>query len=113
MRNGGGLTFLSPGATGEGAAQLRGRADGSVTSHEVRTMRIPHLIMVAGTLLASLDVGAAVAAPPSTPSSAAGVEYFEKRVRPILAKACYECHSTKAGKLKAGFALDTRGGMLR
>ena len=29
-----------------------------------------------------------------------GLEFFENEVRPILANACYECHSAKSEKLK-------------
>ena len=39
------------------------------------------------------------------------VEFFEKRIRPILAQNCYECHSS-ATKAKAGLALDTREALL-
>ncbi|MEI6712862.1 MAG: PSD1 and planctomycete cytochrome C domain-containing protein [Verrucomicrobiota bacterium] len=38
-----------------------------------------------------------------------GVEFFEKRIRPVLAQECYECHST-ATKSKGGLLLDTRAG---
>ena len=47
----------------------------------------------------------ALAAPPD----AAGIEFFEKKVRPVLAEHCYECHSAGAKKgLKGGLALDSR-----
>ena len=48
--------------------------------------------------------GAAVELKPSE------VEFFEKKVRPILVERCYECHSTSAKKLKGGLHLDTREG---
>jgi len=35
------------------------------------------------------------------------VEFFEKRIRPVLVQECYECHST-TGKRKGGLALDSR-----
>src|SRR5690348_7419429 len=38
-------------------------------------------------------------------------EYFEKKIRPILVKHCYECHSGDATKAKGGFVLDTREGL--
>ena len=45
---------------------------------------------------------------PSRPD-AAGIEFFEKKVRPVLAEHCYECHSAEAKKgLKGGLALDSR-----
>jgi Protein of unknown function (DUF1553)/Protein of unknown function (DUF1549)/Planctomycete cytochrome C/Concanavalin A-like lectin/glucanases superfamily len=37
------------------------------------------------------------------------IEFFESRIRPILAQECYECHST-ATKQKAGLVLDSRLG---
>ena len=36
-------------------------------------------------------------------------EFFESRIRPILAQDCYECHSV-AGKRKGGLLLDHRAG---
>ncbi len=38
-------------------------------------------------------------------------EYFEKKIRPILVKHCYECHSGDAKKAKGNFVLDTREGL--
>ncbi len=37
------------------------------------------------------------------------IEFFEKRIRPILAQECYECHSQRH-KVKAGLELDSRPG---
>ncbi|MBI2807873.1 MAG: PSD1 domain-containing protein [Planctomycetes bacterium] len=42
-----------------------------------------------------------------------GFEYFENRIRPVLSKHCYECHSAQAKKLKAGLLLDSKAGMLQ
>jgi hypothetical protein len=42
--------------------------------------------------------------------SQGGIEFFEKRVRPLLVKRCYECHSASAKKLKAGLYLDSKAG---
>lgn len=47
----------------------------------------------------------------SVPAAAladAGTEHFESKVRPLLVKHCYECHS--AEKTKGGLALDTKAG---
>lgn len=40
------------------------------------------------------------------------VEFFETRIRPVLAQDCYECHST-GGKAKGGLVLDTRESLLQ
>ena len=42
---------------------------------------------------------------------AAGLEFFEKSVRPLLVKHCYECHST--AEANGGLVLDTRDGVLK
>ncbi|HEY7155196.1 MAG TPA: PSD1 and planctomycete cytochrome C domain-containing protein [Gemmataceae bacterium] len=39
------------------------------------------------------------------------VEFFEKKVRPILAQHCYRCHSAQAKKLRGGLRLDSREGL--
>ncbi len=41
------------------------------------------------------------------------LEFFEKRIRPVLAERCYECHSATAKKSKGGLTLDTRDGVLK
>jgi hypothetical protein len=42
-----------------------------------------------------------------------GIEFFEKKVRPVLAQHCYSCHSARAKKLRGGLALDSREGLRR
>ncbi|WP_395731745.1 PSD1 and planctomycete cytochrome C domain-containing protein [Prosthecobacter sp.] len=39
------------------------------------------------------------------------VTFFESRIRPVLVKHCYECHSIESGKSKGGLMLDTRQGI--
>lgn len=38
----------------------------------------------------------------------AGVAFFEKRIRPVLIKHCYECHSAASSEPKGGLRLDSR-----
>ncbi|MSR37585.1 MAG: DUF1553 domain-containing protein [Planctomycetes bacterium] len=45
-------------------------------------------------------------------SATAAVEFFERRIRPVLAQDCYECHSSN-GKQQGGLALDHRAALLR
>jgi hypothetical protein len=42
-----------------------------------------------------------------------GIEFFEKKIRPVLVDRCYSCHSADAKKLKGGLYLDTRDGVLK
>lgn len=39
-----------------------------------------------------------------------GVEFFEKKVRPVLVKHCYQCHSAESDDLKGGLRLDVKAG---
>ncbi len=42
------------------------------------------------------------------------LEFFEKRVRPVLATACYQCHSTAPdAKVKGGLVMDSKEGLLK
>lgn len=50
----------------------------------------------------------AFAADPAKPT-AAQIEFFETKVRPILAEQCYSCHGSK--KQNAGLRLDTAAGL--
>ncbi len=36
------------------------------------------------------------------------LEFFEKRIRPVLVAKCYECHSRDSKSIKGGLSLDTR-----
>ena len=53
------------------------------------------------------------AAPTEPQLTAAQTEFFESKVRPVLAKNCYKCHSTESTKVKGGLLLDTRDGLLK
>ena len=48
----------------------------------------------------------------STPQDAQAIRFFENEVRPLLAEACFECHSARAEKVKGGLRLDSRDAML-
>ena len=41
-------------------------------------------------------------------SDAEGIEFFERKIRPVLEKHCYRCHSDQAKRLKGGLRLDKR-----
>jgi len=54
----------------------------------------------------SLLIAVLIAA--STAPGDDGISHFESKVRPVLVKHCYECHSAESGKSKGGLRLDTR-----
>jgi cytochrome c553 len=67
-------------------------------------------------LFVGICAAARAAANEPTPPTAGQVEFFENKVRPLLADKCYRCHSAKAeekGKLKAGLHLDSLSGLLK
>jgi len=45
--------------------------------------------------------------------TAADVEFFERRIRPLLIERCYECHSAESETPQGGLLLDTRAGLLK
>lgn len=44
---------------------------------------------------------------------AAGIEFFETKIRPVLVENCYECHSSQSDTIQGGLLLDSRDAMLR
>ena len=41
----------------------------------------------------------------------AGVDFFERKIRPVLVKHCYKCHSADSKSIKGGLQLDTKAGI--
>jgi mono/diheme cytochrome c family protein len=61
-------------------------------------------------LLSAGRLPADIAAAPAV--SGDDLQFFETRIRPVLADHCYKCHSREADKIRGGLMLDTREGML-
>ena len=55
--------------------------------------------------------GIAAAAEKQAIPSRERLEFFEKKIRPVLAEHCYKCHSAGAEKVGGGLLLDTRPGI--
>jgi|TARA_B110000263_G_scaffold86490_1_gene75580 hypothetical protein len=71
---------------------------------------ITHIIIV---LIAINSFAVSLLAEEWTPQE---LEFFETKIRPVLVKSCYKCHSQQAAnknELKGGLLLDTRQGLLR
>ena len=49
----------------------------------------------------------------SSNAQEAEIEFFEKKIRPVLIERCYKCHSADSKKVKGKLFLDTRDGLLR
>ncbi len=67
------------------------------------------LTSVAAAILPAGAWGAPVTQPPANSATdPAGIEFFEKRIRPVLSQHCYKCHASTSEKVKGGLLLDTR-----
>ncbi|MEO2034566.1 MAG: PSD1 and planctomycete cytochrome C domain-containing protein [Planctomycetaceae bacterium] len=74
----------------------------------VKLFNFRRLCLLASVLFSGSTLTADESVPgPGTP---AGVEYFEKQVRPILVQYCYECHA--GDEREGGLSLDSRAGVL-
>ena len=49
----------------------------------------------------------------AAPSDLTQLDFFEKKIRPVLADNCYECHSATSKKVKGGLLLDTSDGLTK
>lgn len=65
---------------------------------------VPLAFFATGTL------GYAAATPAIAPEQK---EFFENKIRPILANSCLECHSAEKGKVKGGLNMDSRESVLK
>ncbi len=45
--------------------------------------------------------------------SPAQLDFFEKKIRPVLVEKCHQCHSTQAKKDRGGLLLDTKTSLLK
>lgn len=68
-----------------------------------------------GSLGCVLLVGAALSGEvrPNDKLEPAAVEFFEKKIRPVLVDQCYSCHSVESKKQKGGLLLDSKQAILK
>jgi mono/diheme cytochrome c family protein len=52
----------------------------------------------------------ATVSPDGARADDAGLDFFEKKVRPALVEHCYRCHSARAKKVRGGLRLDLKAG---
>jgi len=73
------------------------------------------LIALSLSLLAAPSACSASDTPGEAPPPAAEVEFFERKIRPLLAEKCFECHGVSGDQkvvAKGGLRLDSRRGVL-
>ncbi|QDT66796.1 Planctomycete cytochrome C [Calycomorphotria hydatis] len=71
------------------------------------------LAMLRFTVAAAVCVACLSGYSEETSATPAELEFFEQKVRPLLANHCYSCHSAEAKKLQAGLYVDSLQGMLQ
>jgi hypothetical protein len=71
-------------------------------------------MLVASAIIVSTEATKELLAsePPRKPSSDE-IDFFEKKIRPVLVQHCYSCHSHEGKKLEGGLRLDSRAGVLK
>ena len=74
-------------------------------------MKTPTLLALALALLPAAAFSALNETAP--PLTAEQRDFFEKKIRPVLAEKCYKCHAADSEKIKGGLVLDTREGIRR
>ncbi|MDB5385201.1 MAG: Protein of unknown function (DUF1553)/Protein of unknown function (DUF1549)/Planctomycete [Planctomycetaceae bacterium] len=75
-------------------------------------LRVSLAVIVVSAALSMSHASDQTTVAPLTPAQS---EFFEQKIRPVLVKHCYECHSAEAkglNQLKAGLMLDSRQGLL-
>ncbi len=79
----------------------------------VSAMRLRFATTALFALGAAITTAHAASAPVPVPAapSPADLQFFENKIRPVLANRCYQCHSRDADKLKGGLMLDTQEGV--
>src|SRR5208282_1837714 len=70
-----------------------------------------NLALVAGCLFLAAGLGSEIARAAETKTSTERIDFFEKKVRPILVSHCYTCHSADT-KPAGGLRVDGRRGLL-
>ncbi|MFP6762707.1 MAG: DUF1549 domain-containing protein, partial [Planctomycetaceae bacterium] len=76
------------------------------------TIRLPEIFLMAVVLLTAhvLPCTAQAAEPVFQPEQ---IEFFEKKIRPVLIEHCFECHSAQADEVAGGLLLDNRASVAR
>ncbi len=68
-------------------------------------------VLLIGLLGATMELRGATPSEPNLGPEA--IEFFEKKIRPVLVSRCYECHSANSSKLRGEFLIDSREGLLK
>src|SRR5688572_19223730 len=85
------------------------KAGGFVVIRQWRGLRFSR-VLLAGAIAALAGFSVAQAQEAKEPT-AEQIEFFEKKIRPVLVDKCYSCHSHQTKKVKSEYYLDSREGI--
>ncbi len=91
--------------------------EGSSLRYTIPTFACLMRVSWAGLILFSVSHAWAEDTPAASPEvatpekNAAGIELFEKHIRPVLIEKCYSCHSQSADSIEGDLELDTSAGL--
>src|SRR5215510_2296801 len=110
-----GASSMTPALDGAHTTALRPARcftyNGAAMRPRVAILKAATLATVVISMFFALRQPAATAAPDGPGQE--GIEFFEKKIRPVLSDNCYPCHSAQAEKPMSGLRLDTPEGMLK
>jgi hypothetical protein len=72
-----------------------------------------HRLFFGTAVLALLSGSVSVFGADVPPADAAGLEFFETKIRPVLVERCYECHSGQAKSLEGNLSVESRSALLK
>jgi hypothetical protein len=78
-----------------------------------RTVMIRKLLVVLIMFVALEATRESFGSGPPPKANSGQIEFFEKKIRPVLVENCYSCHSRSAKELEGGLHLDSQAGMLK
>ncbi len=68
-------------------------------------------IIALSLIIASCSAEVSYSDPPKSSQLSDDLDFFETKIRPVLVKHCYECHSESSNELQGGLRVDTREGL--
>ena len=68
---------------------------------------------IIATAAVSALLGGSLAAGDKAAFTREQLDFFESKIRPVLAEQCFKCHSERGEKIKGGLVLDSRAAMLK
>lgn len=74
---------------------------------------VPALCTLVWLALAAGSLADEPARPAEEPVDEEGIRFFEAKIRPVLVRQCYSCHSAEAGEAAGGLVVDSRQGIRR